>query len=157
MSRKGSRKPRVPVGDPGDARGFAALLAQYADWLRVRNYSEATVGNREHYVGEFAKWCAERSITRPAEVTKPLLERYQRWLYAYRQKNGKPLTFPSQLQHLIPVRAFFKVNPRANHSRRGAPVPTVGARLLILMKSAMEQRLGYEPVPEATESLPTSY
>lgn len=115
MPRKGSRKPRVPVGDLGDARGFAALLAAYADWLRVRNYSEATVGNREHYVGEFAKWCAERSITRPAEVTKPLLERYQRWLFQYRQKNGKPLTFPSQLQHLIPVRAFFKWLGRNNH------------------------------------------
>ena len=115
MPRKGSRKPRVPVGDPGDARGFAALLAAYADWLRVRNYSEATVGNREHYVGAFALWCVERSITRPAEVTKPLLERYQRWLYAYRQKNGKPLTWASQLQHLIPVRAFFKWLGRNNH------------------------------------------
>jgi integrase/recombinase XerD len=115
MPRKGSRKPRVPVGDPGDARGFAALLAAYADWLRVRNYSEATVGNREHYVDAFASWCLERSITRPADVTKPLLERYQRWLYAYRQKNGKPLTWASQLQHLIPVRAFFKWLGRNNH------------------------------------------
>ena len=51
----------------------------------------------------------------PAEVTKPLLERYQRWLFQYRQKNGKPLTFPSQLQHLIPVRAFFKWLGRNNH------------------------------------------
>ena len=115
MPRKGQRKERVPIGDLGDPRSFAALLAQYADWLRVRNYSEATVGNREHYVGEFAKWCAERSITRPADVTKPLLERYQRWLFQYRQKNGKPLTFPSQLQHLIPVRAFFKWLGRNNH------------------------------------------
>ena len=115
MPRKGSRKPRVPVGDPGDARGFAALLAQYADWLRVRNYSEATVGNREHYVDAFASWCLERAIARPEEVTKPLLERYQRWLYAYRQKNGKPLTWASQLQHLIPVRAFFKWLGRNNH------------------------------------------
>jgi len=115
MPRKGSRKERAPIGDLSDTRSFAALLAQYADWLRVRNYADATVGNREHYVGEFAKWCAERALTRPAEVTKPLLERYQRWLFQYRQKNGKPLTFPSQLQHLIPVRAFFKWLGRNNH------------------------------------------
>lgn len=115
MPKKGERKERAPIGDLGDARGFAALLAAYADWLRVRNYAEATVHNREHYVGEFAKWCAERALTRPAEVTKPLLERYQRWLFQYRQKNGKPLTFPSQLQHLIPVRAFFKWLGRNNH------------------------------------------
>jgi len=105
----------VPIGDLGDARSFAALLAAYADWLRVRNFAEATIGNREHYVGEFAKWCAERSITHPAEVTKPLLERYQRWLFQYRQKNGKPLTFPSQLQPLIPLRGFFKWLGRNNH------------------------------------------
>lgn len=108
MPRKGSRKERVPIGDASDPQSFAALLAAYLDWSRVRNYSAATVRNREHYVGEFAKWCAERSLTRPCEVTKPLLERYQRWLFHYRQKDGKPLSFPSQLQHLIPVRAFFK-------------------------------------------------
>jgi len=117
MPRKGSRKPRVPIGDLGDARSFAALLAAYANWLRVRSFAEATIGNREHYVGEFAKWCAERSITHPAKVTKPLLERYQRWLFHYRQKNGKPLTFPSQLQHLIPLRGFFKWLGRNNHTR----------------------------------------
>lgn len=115
MPKKGERKERAPIGDLSDARSFAALLAQYADWLRVRNYAEATVTNREHYVGEFTKWCAERALTRPCEVTKPLLERYQRWLFQYRQKNGKPLTFPSQLQHLIPVRAFFKWLGRNNH------------------------------------------
>jgi len=115
MPRKGERKERAPIGDLSDARSFAALLAAYADWLRVRNYADATVTNREHYVGDFAKWCAERALTRPCEVTKPLLERYQRWLFQYRQKNGKPLTFPSQLQHLIPVRAFFKWLGRNNH------------------------------------------
>ncbi|MGH8018410.1 MAG: site-specific tyrosine recombinase XerC [Opitutaceae bacterium] len=115
MPRKGERKERVPIGDASDPQSFAALLGAYAEWLRVRNYSEATVRNREHYVGEFAKWCLERSLSRPCEVTKPLLERYQRWLYQYRQKNGKPLTFPSQLQHLIPVRAFFKWLGRNNH------------------------------------------
>jgi integrase/recombinase XerD len=83
--------------------------------LRTRNYSEATVHNREHYVGEFAKWCLERALTRPCEVTKPLLERYQRWLFHYRQKDGKPLAFPSQLQHLIPVRSFFKWLCRQNY------------------------------------------
>lgn len=115
MPRKGERKDRSPIGDASDPQSFAALLGAYLDWLRVRNYSAATVRNREHYVGEFAKWCAERALTRPAEVTKPLLERYQRWLFQYRQKDGKPLAFPSQLQHLIPVRSFFKWLGRNNH------------------------------------------
>lgn len=155
MPRKGERKPRVPIGDLSDARSFAALLAGYADWLRVRNYAEATVGNREHYVGEFAKWCAERSITRPTEITKPLLERYQRWLYQYRQKNGKPLTFPSQLQHLIPVRAFFKWLGRNNHilanPAADLELPRGERRLPkhILTASEAERVLALPPVAEA--------
>ena len=43
MPRKGERKARVPVGDPSDVQGFAALLAAYLDWLRVRNYSAASL------------------------------------------------------------------------------------------------------------------
>ncbi len=116
MPKKGQRKAAQPLpGDAADAQGFVVLLADYLGWLRARNYSEATVRNREHYVGEFAKWCHERALTRPCEVTKPLLERYQRWLFHYRQKNGRPLAFPSQLQHLLPVRAFFKWLGRNNH------------------------------------------
>ncbi len=116
MPKKGQRKAAQPLpGDGSDAQGFVVLLADYLGWLRVRNYSEATVRNRGHYVGEFIKWCAERSLARPCEVTKPILERYQRWLYHYRKDNGQPLSFPSQNQHLIPVRAFFKWLCRFNH------------------------------------------
>ena len=105
MPRKGQKtaKPALP-GDARDPAGLVALLAAYLDWLRVRNYSEATGRNRSHYVGEFIKWCHERGLPRPSEVTKPVLESYQRWLFHYRQKHGKPLSVPSQLQRLLPVR-----------------------------------------------------
>lgn len=116
MPRKGQKKAKLALpGDPADASGFVVLLADYLSWLRVRNYSAATVHNREHYVGEFIKWGHERALTRPADITKPILERYQRWLFHYRKDNGQPLSFPSQIQHLIPVRAFFKWLCRHNH------------------------------------------
>ena len=79
------------------------------------NYSEATIATREHHLREFIKWCAERGLARPTEITKPTLERYQRWLYHYRQKNGQPLTFRTQHGRLVPVRAFFKWLCRQNH------------------------------------------
>ena len=55
------------------------------------------------------------AVARPAEVTKPILERYQRWLYHYRKKNGQPLSFRSQHGCLVPVRALFKWLCRQNH------------------------------------------
>ena len=114
MGRKSQKTPPLS-GDPGDAQGFAALLAEYLASMRMRNYSEATVRNRAYYLGFFAHWCSERALTRPCEVTKPLLERYQRFLYAYRGKEGRPLSFRSQAAHLVPVRAFFKWLCRQNY------------------------------------------
>lgn len=36
----------------------------------------------------FITWCDERGVTRPQEVTRPVLERYQRYLFLYRKQNG---------------------------------------------------------------------
>jgi len=114
MPRRGSRKQRAPVGDPSDPHGMAAWLAQYLEWLRSHNYSETTVANRESYLALFIGWSEERGLTRPSEITKPILERYQRHLYHYRKENGQPLTFRSQYSRLVPVRAFFKWLTRQN-------------------------------------------
>ena len=116
MPRRGHRKPKPVIGDPSDPRGMAVKLAEFLEWMRVKNYSDRTVGNRELYLGYFIQWAEERGITRPAEVTKPILERYQRYLYHYRkQTDGKPLSFKSQHNRLIPIRAFFKWLTRYNH------------------------------------------
>ncbi len=115
MPKKGQRTAKVFAGDLSDAAGFAALASAYLDAMRVLNYSEKTVESRAHHLREFIKWCTERSFARPAEITKPILERYQRHLYHYRKKNGEPLSFRSQHGCLVPVRALFKWLCRHNH------------------------------------------
>jgi integrase/recombinase XerD len=115
MPPKGSRKKkRAAVGDPNDAEGMYAWMVRYLEAMRVRNYSERTVENREMYLGFFIAWCDARSLTRPQDVTKPILDRYQRHLFQMRKTNGKPLSFSSQLQRLTPVRAYFKWLTRQN-------------------------------------------
>jgi integrase/recombinase XerD len=114
MPRKGQRGAPRPLGSDHGGEGFAALAGAYLEALRVRNYSEATIASREHHLREFIRWAEERGVTRPAEVTKPTLERYQRWLYHYRKKNGQPLSFRSQHGCLVPVRALFKWLCRQN-------------------------------------------
>ena len=32
-------------------------------------------------------------LAEPFEITRPVLERYQRYLFYYRKKNGEPLSF----------------------------------------------------------------
>jgi integrase/recombinase XerD len=83
--------------------------------LRVKNYSEATIENRTRYLEAFVRWCAERGITQPREVTKPMIERYQRHLYHHRKKDGRPMSFRNQHAHLVAVRSFFKWVTRQNY------------------------------------------
>ena len=84
-------------------------LPDFLEWMQVRNYSERTVRNHRFCLGYFIAWCEERSVTTPNEVTKPILERYQHYLFHYRnQRNGKPLSFRSQNARISPVRAFFR-------------------------------------------------
>ena len=114
MPRRGQRQPKAPLGDPTDPRGFHVMAMRYLEHLRVRNYSESTVSNREVYLGYFVRWCAERGIDQPCEVTKPVLDRYARFLYHHRKANGEPLSIASQHKHLVPVRALFKWLTRSN-------------------------------------------
>ena len=99
------------TGEPDELR---PLMAQHLEWMRVRNYSEASVQSREKSLLNFALWCEERELTRPASVTKPLLERYQRHLFLYRKKDGKPLGVSTQHQRLVALQVFFRWLARNN-------------------------------------------
>jgi len=107
------KKPAQSVHYPPGSIG--AYSQEYCDWLETRNYSDQTVRNRRHYLGSFAAWCIERGLEEPSEVTKPVIERYQKWLFNYRKKGGEPLTFRSQHSQLLPIRAFFKWLARQNY------------------------------------------
>jgi integrase/recombinase XerD len=90
------------------------MLLQFVEWMQVHNLSPRTVASRQKYIGYFVDWARERGLTKPTEITKPILERYQRWLFHYRKSNGNPLTFRSQLNRLVPLRAWFKWLAKGN-------------------------------------------
>jgi integrase/recombinase XerD len=103
------------LADRADPQGLAAYAARYLEWLRVHNYAEPTVLNRELYLGHFIVWATERGLKQPREITKPILERYQRSLYHLRKANGEPISFRGQHARLVPLRAFFKWLARQNY------------------------------------------
>ena len=115
MAKRGDKKVREPIGNPADSEGFFAHMLRYLDWMRVTNYSERTLTNKEDYLRTFIEWCDARGLERPGEVTKPILERYQRHLYYKRKANGKPLSSRSQYVHLVPVRGYFKWLTKQNY------------------------------------------
>jgi integrase/recombinase XerD len=115
MPKRGERRPKKALGDPTDPLGMGRLAEAFFTWMLTKNYSERTVANRRQYLGYFIAWAADRGLTRPSEITKPILERYQRFLYHHRKKDGRPLSFRSQHSRLVPVRAYFKWLARQNH------------------------------------------
>ena len=103
--------PRAPlpvIGPPDDPQSLYHQMRPFLEWMRVRNYSEQTVEHRETHLRNFIAWCDERGVTRPQEVTRPVLERYQRYLFLYRKKNGEALSGRSQHMRLVPVKLWFR-------------------------------------------------
>ena len=112
---KRAKQPLTPVGDPDDPRGFWYLLQQNLVWLRVHNYSEATIATREKYIRMFLRWTVQRELRYPTQVTKPILESFQRHLFHHRKADGQPLAWSSQISHLREVRQFFEYLAKENH------------------------------------------
>jgi integrase/recombinase XerD len=116
MPRKGQKGgEQRPPGDPNDPFGFIVLSEAFLTWMAVTNYSESTIKNRRTYLKYFIVWCDDRGLTQPQEITRPIIERYQRYLYYYRKKDGHPLSFRSQHTRLTSVRSFFKWLAKNNH------------------------------------------
>ena len=122
----------------------------------MRNYSEGTVEHRETRLRAFIAWCDERGVTHPQEVTRPVLERYQRYLFLYRKKNGEALSGRSQHMRLVPVKVWFRWLVR-NHRIQSNPaadidMPRVEKRLPRHVLSADEAERILN-VPDVTSSL----
>jgi len=115
MPRKGETRPKVPVGDVRDPDSLYNYLLRFNAWQAEKNYSPETIEHREVALRTFIAWAADRGLIRPHEITKPILERYQRHLFLRRKKDGEPLSARSQVAFTTPIRAYFKWLARANH------------------------------------------
>jgi integrase/recombinase XerD len=114
MPKRGDRQPKLIPGDRSDPLGFPVLVEEFLESLLVRGYAEKTVENRRYNLTYLILWLADRGVRRPGEVTKPMLDRYQRAVFHHRKPDGTPLSFRSQVQRLTPVRALFRWLAREN-------------------------------------------
>ncbi|MEJ7805890.1 MAG: site-specific tyrosine recombinase XerC [Telluria sp.] len=109
------RRTSVNPYDPAPGHPLHPYLTAWCDWSLAAGFSEQTMSSRRFSVQRFIIWCDERGITRPVEITRPMLERYQRTLYQYRKSNGAPLSIMGQLGLLNPLTAWFRWMVRQNH------------------------------------------
>ncbi len=101
--------------DAHNPDSLAAWMLRYLEWMAVTNYSLSTIESRRVDLHFFNEWCKTRTLDRPQEITKPILERFQRYLYHYRKPSGKALGFSRQAIILRSQQGFFKWLAQNNH------------------------------------------
>ena len=113
MGRHRKEAPAASAATALDA--LETATGHYLDWLTTHNFSPDTVQARRDYLRYFHDWCRERGLESPTEITRPILERYQRWLFHYRKANGQPLGFRTQTTRLTALKGFFQWLTRHNY------------------------------------------
>ena len=114
LRRKKARGRRARDWDLAD-NALTHAYNEFLEWSGVTGCTDATIETRRQSLRVFLLWCAERSIAKPQDLTLPILERYQRWLYHYRKTNGAPLGFITQRSRLVPLKTFFKWLTRSRY------------------------------------------
>ncbi len=102
------RDPLDILKPDGEPRSLRSLGAKFIEALLIKGFTAWTCYTRSLAVRYFIEWCDERGIKRASEVTRPILKRYQRWLFYYRKTDGKPLGVSTQAQRTVAVSLFFR-------------------------------------------------
>ena len=86
--RGGNERQALPF-DRTATDALAVWSEAWLESLRSRNYAEGTLEERFFSLKFFMAWAAERDVTRASEVTRPILEAFQRFLSRYELPGGK--------------------------------------------------------------------
>lgn len=113
-NKKGGYKATPDGFDRHDAGTLASLIDEWFRWLEERNYSPRGIESRKWALRTFLGWAEERDLRRPDQITKPILESYQRWLYQYRKEDDRPLSVRTQCSRLNAIQLFFAWLCKAN-------------------------------------------
>lgn len=101
--------------DRSSALTLARLGDDWMTYLLERNYAPRGVESIKWALRMFLEWCQERELIEASQITKPILESYQRYLYRYRMANDKPLSIRTQCSRLGVIQRLFAWLTKQNH------------------------------------------
>lgn len=118
QEQRGGAQARPTNFDRSGPDALASCVEAWLERLRSRCYSALTVRQHEADLRIFVAWAAEREVTRASEVTRPMLEAYQRWLSRCEatsgRNKGKRLGWGTQRHRLHVLRSWFRRLTRDN-------------------------------------------
>ena len=110
--RGASAAPPLPAWR---ANPLTTYVKAFLEWSEASGQSAATTGTRERSLARFLEWADERGLAHPMELTRPVLEAWQRHLYLARKKDGQPLSMSTQQTLIVALKAWFKWMSRERH------------------------------------------
>lgn len=124
---------RVFMGS-GEPESLTAWMWRYLAHLEALQRSVSDVRTRRTKLTMFYRWCEDRGLRDPKEITHRHLEQFQHWLFRYRKKNGQPLVINYQRIALFTLQMFFR------YLVKQGVVPSNPAADLELPKRTMDLR-----------------
>lgn len=112
----GERDPLSASRLAADPQGWPGCIARYRLAQAVRGVRPASLLTETRYLSAFMAWAEERALLHPAQVTRAVMEAYQRHLYLRRSARGTPLALCTQVSHLTTLRSFFRWAVRAGEA-----------------------------------------
>jgi integrase/recombinase XerD len=112
--KRGGNDKQPDGFDRSTPDALAQWLDGYLESLTVRNYAATTVEHRRYILKLFLAWAAERDLTRGGQITRPVLETFQRWLWRFQKPNGQRLGWSTQREHLSSLKDWFRWLTRQN-------------------------------------------
>jgi integrase/recombinase XerD len=105
---RGGQEKQADLWDRTQPDAMVLWRDAYLESLAARNYSESTLASRRDAFRVFLAWAADRDLTRVTQVTRPILEAYQRWLSLYTKTDGKRLGWSAQTSRLGALKDWFR-------------------------------------------------
>jgi integrase/recombinase XerD len=95
---------------------LAIWVHAHLRWAEVSRLAPMSLVLRQRGLARFVAWAHERGLRHPRELTRQVLEAYQRHLYLARsQRDGAPLGLRTQQQLIGAVRGWCKWLTREGH------------------------------------------
>ena len=108
-----------------EAGALMVYVRLYIEWLQATGRTEQTVRGYTVILSRFIEWCDVRGLSQPEELTRAVLEAYQRHLYLHRKRDGRPLSMRTQGAMILPLRGFCRWLARERYVQYNAAAELV--------------------------------
>jgi integrase/recombinase XerD len=106
--QRGGNTPQPDHFDRSTPDALALWRDAYLESLKTRNYAEGTIEGRVFDLKFFLGWAEERELKQASQITRPILEAFQHWLWRYTRPDGQRLGWTTQRSRLGTIKDWFR-------------------------------------------------